>query len=307
MTRAALARIWSVLGTLLAVYASGTWIIIQGGKSLAELPGLDGRAPVASAYEGALIIGVLLGLLSTVGIQFARTANSNQDSLLPLVAISELGTHRLSSWAIRLYQIVLFIIFIIIPAAALYKLNDTVFQQGILWTEGDPALGSIAAKNGYRVTEGSSAMDRQEFSCRQEILRGKLVWLSNMRCDLVKAKHLKPFDKDGRTPLDETKASSGPACVLNLAADNSNNHKCSNVLDISEICESSERRCRGVEWFPIGSPLGLFSAATFGWVMTVWLITELWIRWARRLRRQFRTGDTTLREWIWGQRSEAVF
>ena len=45
MSRLGLARVWSVLGALLAPYSIGTWVILQGGKSFAELPGLEGELP----------------------------------------------------------------------------------------------------------------------------------------------------------------------------------------------------------------------------------------------------------------------
>jgi hypothetical protein len=56
-----------------------------GGKSFAELPGLEGRAPVTSAYEAVLIIGLLLGVLSAVGIRYMRKSQGNGQGLLPVV------------------------------------------------------------------------------------------------------------------------------------------------------------------------------------------------------------------------------
>src|ERR1700736_28529 len=103
MSRSGLARIWSVLGTLLALYAIGTWLILLGGKSFAELPGLEGRAPVTSAYEAVLLIGTLLGILSAVGIQYVRTARGTREALLPVVAIADVGPHEMHSLVMRVY------------------------------------------------------------------------------------------------------------------------------------------------------------------------------------------------------------
>jgi hypothetical protein len=216
MSRLGLARVWSVLGTLLAIYSTGTWIILQGGKSFAEIPGLDGRAPVTSAYQAVLIIGVLLGLLCAVGLQHVRAPRTAEDSLLPIVAMGDVGPHNLHTWSMRLYQSFFFLVFITIPAISLYQLNTSIFQRGILWHEGDPALGSISLKNGYTLSSGTSSQDKEEKTCRNTVKRGNgFLWLSNMRCDPAKANQLKPFNEAGKS-LTEDAESAPPGCIRSL-------------------------------------------------------------------------------------------
>jgi hypothetical protein len=282
MTRLGLARVWSVLGALLGIYSTGTWIILQGGKSFADIPGLDGRAPVTSAYQAILMIGVLLSALCAAGIQHIRTIETARDPLLPIVAIGDVGPHTLNTWSMRFYQGFFFVFFVLIPALSLYQLNISLFQRGILWHEGDPALGSILLKNGYTLTAGTTNQDREEKACRNNVKRAQgFLWLSNMRCDPVKAKQLKPFSDTGKS-IREDADSSPPNCVRSIAISNANSSSCKNARDISELCEENERRCRGIQWFPLGSPLLLATATVCGWFMFGLLAIVLWRGWRRR-------------------------
>jgi hypothetical protein len=269
------------LGALLALYAIGTWIILQGGKSFAEIPGLEGKAPVTSAYQAVLIVGTLLGILSAVGIRYMRTSAVPDEGLLPIVAIADVGPHDMGSWTMRLYQTFFFLIFLLVPAVALYQLNDAVLERGVLWHDSDPALGAIVVKNDFSWVRGTSNQDRREYGCRNQITRGDgFVWLGNTRCDFVKAKRLRPFDTSGKSIADDSQ-SAPPNCARDLAVDRSRIETCNNATDISEECGSSEHHCRGVQWLPVLSPLLLGGTTLFGWAMFAWLIVEACYRKAR--------------------------
>jgi hypothetical protein len=274
MSRSGLARVWSILGALLALYAIGTWIILQGGKSFAEIPGLEGRAPITSAYQAVLIVGTLLGILSAVGILYMRKSEGAGEGLLPVVAIADVGPHDMRSWSMRLYQGFFFFVFLLVPAVALYQLNDAVLERGVLWHNGDAALGAIAVKNAFAWTRGTSDQDTKEYACQNEVTRGDgFMWLANMRCDIVKANRLKPFAKTGRS-IAENAESASPACTRDLALARSKIESCENATDVSEECETSERHCRGMQWLPLTSPLLLAGTTIFGWTMFLWLIAE---------------------------------
>lgn len=277
MSLSGLARIWSFLGALLALYAAGTWLILQGGKSLAELPGLEGRSPVTSAYEAVLIIGLLLGVLSAVGITYMRKSQGNGQGLLPVVAIADTGPHDMKSWSMRVYQGFFVLIFLFLPAISLYKLNSDVIRDGVLWHNDDPALGSIALKNAFAWKLGKEERDAKEYDCRKDVTRAEgFTWLANKRCDIVKAKGLKPFDKAGpSTAQNIDDVTDAPACVRDLAKGRVDADKCERAIDISEECESSERHCRGIQWFPFLSPLAQAVLTFFGWGMFAWLVAEL--------------------------------
>jgi hypothetical protein len=268
-----LARVWSFLGSLLALYAAGTWIILQGGKSFAELPGLEGRAPVTSAYEAVLIIGLLLGIVSVVGLLYMRKTGGRGESLLPVVGIADTGPHAMNSASMRVYQAFFVLIFLVLPAAALYKLNHDVIKDGVFWHDGDPALSSISFKNGFGWTQENA----KEYGCSGEVMRADdFTWLANRRCDIVKANDLKPFKKTGLSPLENIeKATNASNCVRDLANDGLKTNTCENVRDISEECEKSERHCRGIQWFPFLSPFAQVALTAFGWGMVAWLLLEL--------------------------------
>jgi hypothetical protein len=277
MSLSGLVRVWSYLGALLALYATGTWIILQGGKSFADVPGLEGRAPVTSAFEAVGIIGLLLGILCGVGIRHMRQAQAAGKPLLPVVAIAELGPHEMRSWSMRLYQGFFVLAFLVLPAAAIYKLNNDVLERGVLWHNGDPALGGITLKNAFALTRGTSEQDAKEYACRNEVTREEgYTWLANMRCDIVKANRLKPFDEGVKTIAENIEdATKAPICVRDLARSRGDADKCENVTDISEECETSERNCRGIQWLPSVSLLGQATLTLFGWGMFLWFIVEL--------------------------------
>ncbi|MGC2074993.1 MAG: hypothetical protein WA728_02965 [Xanthobacteraceae bacterium] len=271
---------------MLALYAIGTWIILQGGKSFAEIPGLEGKAPVTSAYQAVLIVGTLLGILSAVGIRYMRTSVESGEGLLPVVAIADVGPHDMRSWTMCLYQAFFFLVFLLVPAIALYQLNDAVLERGVLWHDGDAASGGVALKNDFALTRGTTNQDMREYACRNQVTRSDgFVWLANTRCDLVKANGLQPFDKTGKS-IAEDAASAAPSCTRDLAM--ARKETCDNARDISEECESSERHCRGIQWLPVLSPLLLAGTTIFGWAMFAWLIAEACYRKAaaRKLYRE---------------------
>jgi hypothetical protein len=99
------------------------------------------------------------------------------------------------------------------------------------------------------------------------------VWFTNMRCDIVKANRLKPFDKAGGSTVENVESST-LTCTRALAIARSKMEACENTTDVSEECEVSERHCRGMQWLPILSPLLLVASTLFGWTMFAWLIAE---------------------------------
>ena len=277
MSRLGLARLWATLGTLLAVYSVGTWIVVQGGKTFAELPGLEERSPVTSAYQAILIVGTLLGVLSAVGLFYFRTPRPAGDTLFPIVFVADAGSHDRRGWSLRLYQAFFLAVFLVLPAASLVQLTSAVLQRGILWHDGDPALGSIVVKNAFAWTQGISSDDEEEGLCRSTVTRdGGFTWLANMRCDPVKAARLRPFEKNGVSIEDDAKTAEA-SCVKALALRNA--QKCEGVRDISEECEKSERHCRGMQWLPILSPTLMITTTVFGAIMMAWLLVEAASRW----------------------------
>lgn len=279
MSRVGLARLWAVLGSLLALYATGTWITLQGGKSFADIPGLEVKSPVTSAYLAVLVVGALLGVLSAVGLFFIRTERADGDALLPIVAVADLGPHRMSSSSMALYQAFFLSVFLLLPAASLFELNSVVLQRGVLWHDGDPALGSIVVKNAFNLIAETSDIDRRESACAPRVVRDEgFTWLANMRCDLVKDSRLRPFYKEGRSITDDANAAAAQTCTRDLALAQSQSQSCEGVRDISEECETSERHCRGIQWLPVISPLLLIIATLFGWTMLAWLLVEVSLR-----------------------------
>jgi hypothetical protein len=197
-----------------------------------------------------------------------RKSQSSGQGLLPVVAIADLGPHDVTSWSMRAYQAFFVLIFLILPAISLYKLNHDVIVDGVLWHDGDPALGSIAFKNAFAWTRGTEDRDAKEYDCRQEVMRGKdYTWIANKRCDIVKANSRKPLDKaeiGANQKIEEVK--SGPICIRELAKGRFDTDKCEQAIDVSEECEKSERHCRGIQWLPSLSPLAQVALTFFGWV-----------------------------------------
>jgi hypothetical protein len=277
MSIAGLARLWSTLGAFLALYAVGTLFIAQGGKSFAELPGLDGRAPVTSAYEGVIMIGFVLAIQCIVGILHIR-GRRDQDALLPVAFISDLGPHEMLSLSMQVYQAVCFAIFVIVPAVVLCFLAHVVLNRGFLWYDADPALGSIKLRNAYPIVALHGDGDAAETACAPKLLnRTGMVWLTNLRCDPAKFKQLMPFKTNG-VGLAADAASSAEACISALAVAHAKETKCDGPVDISEFCEASLRNCRGIQWVPGWSMSAFVVSILSGTVMLVILLFEFWRR-----------------------------
>lgn len=193
------------------------------------------------------------------------------------MAIADAGPHDLNSWSMRVYQGFFVLIFLFLPAISLYKLNGDVISYGVLWHSDDPALGSIALKNAFPWKLGREERDVKEYDCREEVTRAEgFTWLANKRCDIVKAKGLKPFDKAGTsTAQNIDDVADAPLCVRDLAKSRVDTDQCERAIDISEECEKSERHCRGIQWLPFLSPLAQAALTFFGWGMFAWLVVEL--------------------------------
>jgi hypothetical protein len=285
MSIAGLARLWSTLGAFLALYAIGTLFIAQGGKSFAELPGLDGRAPVTSAYEGVIMIGFVLAIQCIVGILHIR-GRRDQDALLPVAFISDLGPHEMLSLSMQVYQAVCFAIFVIVPAVVLCFLAHVVLNRGFLWYDADPALGSIRLRNAYPIVALHGDGDAAETACAPTLLnvprpnapklpndKSHYVWLTNLRCDPAKFKQLMPFKTNG-VGLAADLASSSETCVKALAKAQATKTECESSVDISEFCEASVRNCRGIQWVPGWSMSAFVVSILSGTVMLVILLFE---------------------------------
>ena len=259
MSISGLARLWAIIGGVLALYAIGIWIVLQGGKSFAELPGLEARSPVTSAYEAVLIVGVLLGILSIIGLLHLRKVVGPKATLLPVVAIDDTGPHVASSWSMRIYQGFFLAIFILLPSAALYQLNTVVLQRGILWHEGAPTQDAVVVKNVFALTHGTSSDDIKEHSAwRDRAPSEGFTWLANTRCDLVKWTRPEVGTSEAK-----------PSNLL------SGTDVCKGANDVSEICESSKRHCRGMQWLPELSPALLAGSTLFGLVSAAVLFIGL--------------------------------
>ena len=296
MSLRGLARVWSVLGVLLSLYAVGTWINLQGGKYLADLPGLDARSPVPSAFFAVLIIGFLLGILSWVGILYLRHSEHPGDASLPVVAIADVGPHDMRSPPMLFYQGIFFAVYLLIPAIALCQLDRVLWKRGVVWHEGAPALSAIPLKNAFYWGQAPGSPERLQYDCHEELRLHKksgdgraFEWLSNAYCDIVKAKGLAYGAHNGRQSIGDDAESGGVKCSSDLARHLVKDVSCNNATDISELCEVAERYCRGIQWLPNLSPLSLAVMTLFGGLSFVWLLVILigrrWVQVKTALKR----------------------
>ena len=228
-----------------------------------------------------------------------RKPQGNAQGILPVVGIADTGPHDMNSWSMRVYQGFFVLIFLFLPAISLYKLNHDVIEDGVLWHDGDPALGSIVFKECVRLDPRNERAGRKGIRLRKEVTRAKdYTWLANKRRDIVKVNGLEPFDKAVRSTAQNIDGvTNAPACVRALAKASVATDKCERATNISEECEKSERHCRGIQWLPFLSPSAQAPSTYLGWGMFVWLVAELCYRktdarWLKRSNRTFCSART---------------
>lgn len=143
MTQAALTKLWTAVGAVLAFLTIDTWLLTQGGTSLFDAPVLDDRE-VPAAYFASLVIGALLALVCNIGRLFAkRSPEDRWYARLPVVWLDDLDAMSKEG---RRYQIFFLAAFVVLPALSLAHFNDKVLGSGRVVstvTKADPKVVSL--------------------------------------------------------------------------------------------------------------------------------------------------------------------
>ena len=75
MDKAALNKLWTVIGTVLLFFTLNAWVHSQGGGFLFNAIHLDDRL-VPNAYFAIIIGGAMIGILCLIGTRYAAQART---------------------------------------------------------------------------------------------------------------------------------------------------------------------------------------------------------------------------------------
>jgi hypothetical protein len=120
MTRAHLSKLFAAAGIILFGLTANAWLASQGGNALLNIPLLhEDRA--ANAFLTLFVAGLLLIGTSSIGFLYAQRADGAWHARVSPVWLKGLNT---ASWEGRAYQIVILVLFVGIPIAAMIHLVD---------------------------------------------------------------------------------------------------------------------------------------------------------------------------------------
>jgi hypothetical protein len=248
MAPKALAQIFSYLGAVLALLAIGAWVNNRDGPNIFHYVRFDERMTI-DAYFAIFAISVLLFI---VALTLASYAGHQSDGWLnripivkfsdkfPFVAPSETQPGDIGKTGFVAYQIATLILVLLIPAAALFHLNNYVFyDRGRVWN------ASVRSIDGARVidtipflsptAEGRAVLDSPKQNNGKADFR-----LADRMEDIMTERH----EVDPSKPKPEN-APSTP-------------------------CKNDTNKCTGVTWSPLWSPLVLWTLTLAAWLCTAW-------------------------------------
>ena len=303
MGRDAAAHPYGIVGVVMAFYAISLWSLSQGGNAISEIPGLDPRAPVVSAYFGIMFIGVMLSLTSSFAIVHARATTDPAQWKLPIIGLGDAKIENPKAVSTCLYVGFLFTFILLIPAGSLIQLNKQLAgEDGRIWNEALPAsaIVSVGCMMPRFWPFGTCPTDDDTvntFIAVQKLSGGKKedarLWLANHQCDVqwhmrmtgpqVEARMkaggnvLSPQEElawdnlKTEDPRIQNQISILSRLDFNVATVSPPPEYCAGPEDRSDICKETER-CRGDQWLPMISPFAVIAATLLGWGSFLWLI-----------------------------------
>ncbi len=158
MRRSHLAKLFSGLGIALLVISLNTWLASQGGKAILNIPLIEDERP-AMSFTGLIMESVLLFLMSTVALLFARRTPGRWSKKIPPVWLQGLDPDALES---KIFQELVLIVFIFVPMACMVHLVDIVWNSKlcVLGSKAPPVMvseywfkGIAGADNQIRLVE----------------------------------------------------------------------------------------------------------------------------------------------------------
>ena len=150
-----LSRLYGSVGIISLVITVNTLIQIQGGETILSMPLLSKEHPAAALY-GLILVGALLTLTAIVGLVHAVRHGTSWHERAPLVWLAGLRTGTIEG---RLYQAVLLILLIVLPAGSLLKFWDAVMSAR-LCLQGSPSEPQLVADAWWTGLAGTSAQTR---------------------------------------------------------------------------------------------------------------------------------------------------
>lgn len=134
MSKEMLRKIWTVVGTMLALLAPYSWLGSQGGPLIGTGVFTEGR-PYIAAYYSVYAISFLSIVISTTGIAYLKHSRNETRFLarLPLFGFEDVDNVEKSHWSYTGFQSFVLLFVVVIPLASLVHLNLKVVKHAIVW------------------------------------------------------------------------------------------------------------------------------------------------------------------------------
>jgi hypothetical protein len=247
MTTKALARMFSYLGAVLAVLAIGAWVNSQGGPNIFHYVSFDER-PTIDAYYAIFAISALLIIAALALAFYSRRQTDGWLNRIPVVRFSDKFPFVASSAAqpeqigrrgFIAYQSATLVLVLLIPAASLFHLNQYLLNdRGRVW---NAAVRSV-----------DSAPVRETIPFLWPTAKGRAVLDSpaqnNGKADFRLADRIEDIETEQHRVIGRPEPKEAP----------------------SDLCKDHFDKCTGVTWFPIWSPLLLWTLTLAAWICTAW-------------------------------------
>lgn len=278
MTRAAYAKLYLILATFCLVFSLSVHVLTQGGGSLANLPGLDGKQPVISAYFAVMLTGLTLFAAGVIAILYARSPGDGMAPALPLIGLGDTAANvDARKTSAKVYAGIVLFLFAILPAASLIHLNGVVAQRGRIWNEHLPAVITVPA--GCLLPTwwpfGDCKADNHRLAASMVNFDGRL-WLAETACDVVWEREMSAPQMASRRTGGGPSISQSEAGARSRISDRDTADlrsageaavpSCDQPRDRSAACADSAGRCRGVVWITHSSQLALLATSVLGWL-----------------------------------------
>lgn len=301
MSREALARFFGIVAGFVSLYSLSAWSLSQGGTVLSAVPGLDPLARVTSAYFAIVIIGICLSAACVLAIAHARQPVGQIGWRFPIVGLGDTKVVRPRAWSVRVYVGFLFVVLLLLPAAALVHLNRQLAGDGIVWNSELPGASAVTAGCAlpgfwpFGNCDNPLGLPIAQALGRDVSGAGSpdQLWLVNKRCDIAWARGMagpqvaNRLKQGGSVESDDEAAAWRTFDARQTAVGSARTHEpgvradtyCAGPYHRSGTCAENLGSCRGVQWVYWASPLLVMVPSLVAWGLLAWLVVELALHW----------------------------
>jgi hypothetical protein len=234
---------WSFLGAILALYVANAWSRSQGGPAIGGDILFDPR-PIIASFYAILFSGPVTAIVCGIGILYARRSGKvGWSERMPLswMPESEVGEINRTDWATKFYLLFTLLIFVGLPSAGIWHFSKKVLFEGVIYNRN---LATIEHVRPYDILPLLGDRQTSPVMTTRNADDGSLTL--RLASNIHEAKRARDRDYNPPTPG-----------------------------DISKECRENTKLCRGVDWYPLATPLALLVSVFLCWGMAISFVIQL--------------------------------